>query len=178
MKKTIIAAILICLIAAGCTKDAAQSYRIFYGRGIDRIETAKQFALDFSGEKKEKVSFELEEYDALKRVYKFKFGNSARSYRCEIDSETGLTIQYEFDGEPNFNRCSGGILGQSEVIAIIMRIDDSVDESGISMHVDKQNDDGLTVYEGEAYGSIYKYYFEIEAVSGAVVQWKTSALAS
>ncbi len=176
MKKTITAVMLVCLIASGCARNTVQSYRIFYGGKIGQIETAKQFALDFSGEKRDKVSFELEEYDALKRVYKLKFGNWARSYRCEIDSETGLILQYEFDGEPNFNRYSGGILGQSEAMEIIMKIDDSVDESDISMHVDKQNDDGLTVYEGEAYGGMYKYYFEIEAVSGAIVQWETSKI--
>lgn len=167
---------LVCLIAAGCAKNTVQSQRIFYGGKIGRIETAKQFALDVSGENKEKVSFELEEYDELKRVYKLKFRNSLRSYRCEIDSEIGLIIQYEFDGEPNFNRYSRGVLGQSEVVKIIMKLDNSIDESVIAMHVDKRNDDGLTVYEGEAYSGIYKYCFEIEAASGAIVQWETSKI--
>lgn len=155
-------------------KKCSSKLSHFYGGKIDRIETAKQFALDFSGENREKVSFELEEYDELERVYKLKFGNSLRSYRCEIDSETGLIIKYEFDGEPNFNRYSEGVLGQSEVVKIIMKIDNSVVESDIAMHIDKRNDDGITVYEGEAYSGIYKYCFEIEAVSGAIVQWETS----
>ncbi len=41
----------------------------------------------FQTKRGEKASFELEEYEALKRVYKIKFRNSVLSYRCEIDSE-------------------------------------------------------------------------------------------
>jgi hypothetical protein len=150
------------------------NYQVFYGSKIDSIEAAKEFALAFSKVAPSEVEFELEEFDPSKKAYIFEYGNDNRSYSCQIDSENGIIEKYEFDGTlPSF-AMRNDIMGQEEICAIVMAIDPTVNRSSILMHMDKFDDDNLTVYEGEATGEEYFYKFEFHVSSGLILEWSTA----
>jgi hypothetical protein len=150
------------------------NYRVFYGDKIDSMEAAKDFALAFSKVDSADIEFELEEFDPVKKTYSFKYGNDNCSYSCQIDSENGIIEHYEFDGTlPSF-AMRNEIMGQEEICAVVMTIDPSVNRNSIIMHMDKLDDDNLTVYEGEATGEEYYYQFEFHVSSGIIVEWNTS----
>ena len=136
-------------------------------------DKAKSIALDHAGLKSSSVTFLKAklDYDDGRRVYDVEFYSSSKEYDYEIDAATGDILSYDFDAEsytPGSGNGSGSYISQSKAKQIV---EDRAGVSGTFREFKLDYDDGRAVYEGEMRADRMEYEFEIDAVSGAILEW-------
>lgn len=136
-------------------------------------DKAKSIALDHAGLKSSSVTFLKAklDYDDGRRVYDVEFYSSSKEYDYEIDAATGDILSYDFDAEsytPSSGNGSGSYISESRAKQIV---EDRAGVSGTFREFKLDYDDGRAVYEGEMRADRMEYEFEIDAVSGAILEW-------
>lgn len=136
-------------------------------------DKAKSIALDHAGLKSSSVTFLKAklDYDDGRRVYDVEFYSSSKEYDYEIDAATGDILSYDFDAEsytPSSGNGSGSYISESKAKQIV---EDRAGVSGTFREFKLDYDDGRAVYEGEMRADRMEYEFEIDAVSGAILEW-------
>lgn len=171
---------IVCVaIIASCNNEQLhqnQSYQIVSQVSLDSLDMAKAFALAFSGIAIEnnELYFSQQRYDPEAQIYEFTYSFQNCDYYCKIGIEDNIVLEYEFDGTLSRGRTSGRVLGQSEIRSLLLLMDETINESTITMQMDKSDDDGQAVYEGTASGKGFDYEFEFQVNSGIIVQWKSN----
>ena len=133
------------------------------------LEDAKQLILDrFPGVT---IASIREERDDGKRLYEGRADDDEYTYKFEIDAQTGLLLELNMkrirrssDAAPANNTLI------SEESARQIALAQAGDGASIrSIRLDRE--DGRQVYEGKGREGGFEFEFEIDAVTGAILDW-------
>ena len=113
-----------------------------------------------------------------RRVYEVEFYSGNREYDYEIDAATGAVLSCDFDAErytpassgssnPN---TSGSYIGEARAKELV---EQRAGTTGTYREFHLERDDGRMVYEGELRSGRTEYEFQIDAVTGAILEWET-----
>lgn len=150
-------------------------------------EQAKALAAAHAGQTTDSVTFEKvkSEYDDGRLLYKIEFHTADRKeYEYEIDAVTGTIIEWEYDAKhysplppavtpspsPAPATPSSGVTMESAK-ATALKMAGLSSENVRWGKVKQDYDDGRLIYEGEFYYNNMEYEFEIDAATGAVIDW-------
>ena len=97
-------------------------------------------------------------------------------YDYDIDAATGQIRSKDTDIENDFPTLqpSGVTITQADAIALVLEKVPGAAESDVRIHLD--NDDGRTVYEGSLVLDQTEYDFEIDAETGAFLEWEQESI--
>ncbi len=149
--------------------------------GLITEEQAKSKALAHAGLSASQVNFiwVKQDWEDGRRVYEVEFyTDDYQEYDYEIDARTGEILSFDYDAE-GYNRpeqnLSGSYIGQDKAASIALSYVSGATQANVrSVKLDW--DDGRWVYEVEFYTADgMEYDYEIDAVSGAVVQYDHDA---
>ena len=135
-------------------------------------EKAKEIALNHAGVKESEAVFLHKErdYDDGRLTYDVEFYSGNIEYDYEIDAATGSILGYDYDAErytPTQN--SGSYIGEARAKEIVRS------RAGITGGTFREFkldfDDGRAIYEGELRNGWTEYEFEIDAVTGTLLEW-------
>ena len=135
---------------------------------------AKELALKHAGLSSKEVSFlQLKlDWDDGRAVYEVEFYSGNREYDYEIDAVTGAVVDFDSDIEDyTIPSGSAGLIGKDRAKELALK------HAGLSIkkvsfvRVELDRDDGRAVYEVEFYSGNREYDYEIDAVTGAVVDF-------
>lgn len=148
------------------------------------LADAKKTALSDAGLEESEVTFikeKLEPEDGI-WVYVLEFYTSQGEYEYEINAYTGVVI------DRSVEMFGGALSGQSPVSSDARYIDVeqaksiAVSHAGFSesevtfSKAESDYDDGKTVYEIEFYKGQTEYEYEVDAVSGTVLEYKSELM--
>ena len=113
-----------------------------------------------------------------RRVYEVEFYSGNREYDYEIDAATGAVLSCDFDAErytpassgssnPN---TSGSYIGEARAKELV---EQRAGTTGTYREFHLERDDGRMVYEGELRSGRTEYEFQIDAVTGAILEWES-----
>ena len=133
---------------------------------------AKEIALDHAGLSSSQVTFVRAklDWDDGRAEYEVEFYTNGKEYDYEIDALTGDIRSYDYDAEyyaPSTSR--DDLIGESKAKAIVQ--DRAGSTSGTFREFKLDWDDGRAKYEGEYRVGYTEYDFEIDAATGAVLEW-------
>lgn len=135
------------------------------------VEKAKSAALKHAGLSSGDVTFlkaQLD-YDGGIRVYDVEFWSGSKEYDYEIDAATGSVRSCDWDIEDYTPVSSGSdTLSEAQIKAIVEK---KAGTTGTYRDFHLDRDDGRLVYEGELRSNGMEYEFEIDAVTGAILDW-------
>lgn len=135
-------------------------------------DEAKAKALAHAGLKADQVIFvkhRLEKEDG-RLVYDVEFYTSGKEYDYEIDANTGAVISYDYDAE-NYDakQDSGNYLSEAKIKEIALaQVPGAKTSDVVKVKLDK--DDGRTQYEVKIIKGGMEYEFEIDAVTGTILE--------
>lgn len=152
------------------------------------LEQAKAFAAAHAGLTAEAVTFKKAETDLDdgRVIHEIEFFTADRKeYEYEIDAATGAVLKWEYDlkhytpltqtQKPASDAAQSkpattvsGIEGAKAAALKMAGLSDSDVRWG---EVEQDYDDGRLIYEGEFYYNHMEYEFEIDAATGAVIDW-------
>ena len=136
------------------------------------IEKAKEIALKHAGLTAVETVFSYEKtgYEQCRRVYEIKLYSGNNTYSYDIDVVTGKILSYEFDKErESLQNTSGNYISEAEVKKIVEKL---AGTSGTFKKLKLESENGTAVYEGKMYSGKTEYEFEIDALTGAVLDWE------
>ena len=135
------------------------------------VEKAKSAALKHAGLSSGDVTFlkaQLD-YDDGIRVYDVEFWSGSKEYDYEIDAATGSVRSCDWDIEDYTPvSSSSDTLSKAQIKAIVEK---KAGTTGTYRDFHLDRDDGRLVYEGELRSNGMEYEFEIDAVTGAILDW-------
>ena len=132
---------------------------------------AKSIALKHAGVSSSKATFVHVEadYEDGRKVYEVEFYSGNKEYDYEIDAATGDIVSYDYDAEyyaPSQN--TGSYISESKAKSIV---EDKAGTSGAYREFKLDYDDGRAVYEGELVSGRTEYEFELDALTGTILDW-------
>lgn len=163
------------------SQTSGSSYGAGTAGGIT-VNEAKNKAMEHAGVEKESVQFiQVDtDWDDGVQLYEVEFSADGKEYDYEISAQDGTIVKFSVDSEyennyPQGNQIEGsanqtGItMDQARKIAAdqIGEIDES------SIYVKQDYDHGRNIYEGKAYDNGIEYEFEIDGLTGKILEWKT-----
>ena len=145
------------------------------------VDKAKEIALNHAGVKAADATFieAKRDYDDGRLVYELEFvvisNGAIKEYDYEILAADGTIVSYDYDIEtsytvPNGNAQTAGTLSEADAKALVLAQIPSATET----HFKKwklEKDDGRWVYEGEVVYDTWEYEFEMDAATGAFLEW-------
>ena len=109
------------------------------------------------------------DYEHGRRVYEVEFFSGNKEFDYEIDAATGDILSYDFDAERyNIPSNSGDYISEAQAKQIVEQM---AGTTGFYKDFKLDVDDGRVIYEGELRSGWMEYEFEIDAVTGAVLDW-------
>lgn len=135
---------------------------------------AKEIALDHAKLSASEANFlwVKMDWEHGRPVYEVEFWSGSTEYDYEIDAVTGDVLSYDFDVEnyniPSGGQTSGNYISQERARQIAQ---DRVPTATL-VELKFEFDDGRAVYEGKLREGRMEYEFEIDAVSGSILQWE------
>ena len=132
-------------------------------------EKAKSIALEHAGVAAADTVFinvELD-YDDGMRVYDVEFFSGNKEYDYKIDAASGAILGFDFDVEwYTVSSKASDYIGEAKAKQIVEQA------AGTSLwEVEFDLDDGRACYEGTLRNGNVEYEFEIDAVTGAILDW-------
>lgn len=94
-------------------------------------------------------------------------------YDYDIDATTGKIVSMDRDIDDDFritDQLSGEIISEDEAKKVALAKVPQAAEQDVRVHLDE--DDGRQIYEGSIYLDGIEYEFEIDAVSGVLLEWE------
>lgn len=134
---------------------------------------AKEAALNHAGLTSSQVSFlevKLDREDG-RAVYEVEFYSGNKEYDYEIDAASGSVVSYDFDIENYTIPSSGSSSGNYITREKAQQLAQAKAPNATLVKLEFEFDDGRAVYEGELREGRTEYEFEIDAVTGAFIQW-------
>lgn len=133
---------------------------------------AKSIALDHADVSSSAATFDHVELDWEdgRAIYEVEFHAGNKEYDYDIDAITGKILSYDFDAEhyaPSDDK--DDLISESKAKSIVK--DRAGSASGTFQEFKLDWDDGRAVYEGEYRVGYAEYDFEIDAATGAVLEW-------
>ena len=151
------------------------------GGSIDEA-AAKQIALDHAGVSEGDTAFLMSksDYDDGVAVYDVEFyvASTNTEYDYEIDASTGEIRSYDYDAE-NYSgtqSTTGETKAEAEIRQIALAKVPGATDKDIQLTLDR--DDGKLRYEGKIIYDGTEYEFEIDAYSGAILEWDAESVFS
>ena len=148
------------------------------------VDEAKNMAMNHSGVKKEEVQFIQvnTDWDDGKQLYEVEFSANGKEYDYEISTQDGTIVSYSVDQEYESSIQPGNqtgdpsgqtVISMEQAKEIVAAQIEGIDVSGI--YIKQDYDHGRVVYEGDAYYNGTKYEFEIDGLTGKLLEWKSKA---
>ena len=136
-------------------------------------EQAQALALKHAGVDEADTAFVYSkaDYEDGLRVYDVEFYADGREYDYEIDAADGTILSFDYDVEwyeGPASAASADRLTEAQVKEIVER---TAGTTGVYTEFKLDMDDGRLLYEGELRSGRMEYEFEIDALTGAVVDW-------
>ena len=167
-------------VQAGDTSTTTQTGGA-QGGSIDET-AAKQIALDHAGVSESDTAFLMSksDYDDGVAVYDVEFyvASTNTEYDYEIDATTGEIRSYDYDAE-NYSgtqSTTGETKAEAEIRQIALAKVPGATDKDIQLTLDR--DDGKLRYEGKIIYDGTEYEFEIDAYSGAILEWDAESVFS
>ncbi len=147
---------------------------------------AKQTALEHAGVAESDTAFlrVTQDYDDGVQVFDVEFYVAATNseYDYEISASTGEILSFDQDAEGYNPNQSGNVAGntagttktEAEIQEIALAKVPGATKDDIRLKLDR--DDGRLLYEGTIVYEEMKYDFEIDAYSGAVLEWEAESV--
>lgn len=165
-KKKIIASLSALALVAGISTQA-------FAAGTVSQTTAQSTALNHAGIAQADTSWlntQLD-YDDGRQIYEVEFRSGSTEYDYDIDASNGTILS--FSSELEYYGQTDGTTGTavSEADAkktALARVSGATDSN---IRIRSDYDDGRTVYEGTIVYGEMKYEFEINASTGAIIEW-------
>ncbi|MBC8544361.1 PepSY domain-containing protein [Bianquea renquensis] len=143
-------------------------------------EDAKMKALTHAGLSSSDVQFVKAELDIDdgKAHYDVEFYSGTTEYDYEVDAYDGTILKFDADVE-NFtiptNDSSASYLGDAKAKAAALQHANLSEGDVTFTKVKLDHDDGRMIYDVEFYSSSGDYEYEIDAFSGAILEWDCDA---
>ena len=134
-------------------------------------EKAKSIALGHAGVAAADTAFIYArlDYDDGLRVYDVEFFSGNKEYDYKIDAASGTVLGSDFDIEwYTIPTTQGDYIGETKVKQIV---EQAAGATGVFTELKLETDDGRVLYEGEMRSGRTEYEFEIDAVTGTIVDW-------
>ena len=171
-------------------------------KGIS-LEQAQELALKNAGLEANQVTFlkQKTDLDDGRLIYEIEFyTNAYQKYDYDVDSQTGQIIAWDFDNDSVYAKQDASYQnqqGKSQKTSKQQTESSSETNRSISLEdakasalkhanlknnqvtwgrVYKEYDDGRLIYKGEFYHNMLEYEFEVDAVSGAIVDWDVESV--
>lgn len=168
-------------VQAGDTSSTTTQTGGAQGGSIDEA-AAKQIALDHAGVSEGDTAFLMSkaDYDDGVAVYDVEFyvASTNTEYDYEIDAATGEIRSYDYDAE-NYSgtqSTTGETKAEAEIRQIALAKVPGATDKDIQLTLDR--DDGKLRYEGKIIYDGTEYEFEIDAYSGAILEWDAESVFS
>ena len=134
-------------------------------------EKAKSIALSHAGVKAADTLFlsAEQDYDDGMRVYDVEFFAGNKEYDYKVDAANGKVLSFDYDTERRTPATSSDYIGEAKAKQIVEK---AAGTTGVYSEFKLELDDGRALYEGELRSGAMEYEFEIDAVTGAIVDWE------
>ena len=135
---------------------------------------AKELALKHAGLSGKEVSFlQLKlDWDDGRAVYEVEFYSGSREYDYEIDALTGAVVDFDSDIEDYTTPSdSADLIGKDRAKELALKHAGLSGKEVSFVRVELDRDDGRMFYEVEFYSGSREYDYEIDALTGAVVDF-------
>ena len=149
-------------------------------QAVDEAQ-AKQIALAHAGVQESDTAFLWVEadYEDGVQVYDVEFyvASTHSEYDYEIDAATGEIRSFDYDAE-NYNagQDTGGTDAKSEDEIRQIALDKVPGATDKDIRLQLDRDDGKLLYEGKIVYQGMEYEFEIDAYSGAILEWEAESI--
>ena len=177
---------------AGVSQHATAGSSTMVNGGITERE-AKSIAARNAGVTEEQIQYITvkQDWDDGRARYEVEFTAAGVEYDYELDASDGRILSAESEvidkgyrasqngttGSQNATSTSlttpGGVSIETAKQTVMDRIP-GIDAGNIYIHPDY--DDGISLYEGEAYYAEVKYEFEINAENGNIISWEAESI--
>lgn len=177
---------------AGVSQHAAAGSATMVNGGITEQE-AKNIAAGNAGVTEEQIQYITvkQDWDDDRARYEVEFTAAGVEYDYELDASDGRILSADSEvidrgysasqdgttGSRNADGTSqtapGGVSIETAKQTVMDRIP-GIDAGNIYIHPDY--DDGISLYEGEAYYAEVKYEFEINAENGNIISWEAESI--
>lgn len=135
-------------------------------------DQAKAIALEHAGVAEADATFYRvkSDRDDGRSVYEIEFYSGTTEYDYEIDQNSGEILSYDSDIEGWAAASQGGepITLEQATELVVARVEGLTAQE---VRIHEEYDDGRQVYEGEAWYNGTEYEFEIDASTGAFLNW-------
>lgn len=137
---------------------------------------AKSIALKDAGVSESDTSYlkVKPDYDDGVQVYEVEFYAGGTEYDYEIEAATGKIRSKDYDAEGYTPEQTGSAKTESEIQAIALAKVPGATAEHIRLKQDY--DDGRALYEGQIIYDGMEYEFEIDAYSGAILEWDAESV--
>ena len=145
------------------------------------LDKAKEIALTHAGIKAADATFieAKRDYDDGRLVYELEFivisNGTAKEYDYEVAASDGTIVSYDYDIEASYTVPSGntqttGTLAEADAKALALAQVAGATADNIYKWK-KDYDDGRWIYEGKIVYNGWEYEFEMDASTGAFLEW-------
>lgn len=145
------------------------------------LDKAKEIALTHAGIKAADATFieAKRDYDDGRLVYELEFivisNGTAKEYDYEVAASDGTIVSYDYDIEASYTVPSGntqttGTLAEADAKALALAQVAGATADNI-FKWKKDYDDGRWIYEGKIVYNGWEYEFEMDASTGAFLEW-------
>lgn len=145
------------------------------------LDKAKEIALTHAGVKAADATFieAKRDYDDGRLVYELEFivisNGTAKEYDYEVAASDGTIVSYDYDIEASYTVPSGttqttGTLAEADAKALALAQVAGATADNIYKWK-KDYDDGRWIYEGKIVYNGWEYEFEMDASTGAFLEW-------
>ena len=168
---------------AGVSQHAAAGSATMVNGGITEQE-AKNIAAGNAGVTEEQIQYITvkQDWDDGRARYEVEFTAAGVEYDYELDASDGRILSADSEViDRGYSASQDGTTGsrnaagtsQTAKQTVMDRIP-GIDAGNIYIHPDY--DDGISLYEGEAYYAEVKYEFEINAENGNIISWEAESI--
>lgn len=170
---------------AGVSQHATAGSSTMVNGGITEQE-AKDIATGNAGVTEEQIQYITvkQDWDDGQARYEVEFTAAGVEYDYELDASDGRILSADSevidkgysasqDGAGTSQTIPGGVSIETAKQTVMDKIP-GIDAGNIYIHADY--DDGIALYEGEAYYAEVKYEFEINAENGTIISWEAESI--
>lgn len=130
------------------------------------LDEARAIALEHAGVQESDATFVKEKNG--KSTYELEFYSGETEYDYEIDKATGAILNVDRDAEEYTPPQQNGLtLDEARTLAL-SRVSGATERH---IEIERDEDDGHIIYEGEIHYGNAEYEFEIDAASGTILEW-------
>ena len=160
---------------AGVSQHATAGSATMVNGGITEQE-AKSIATGNAGVTEDGIQYITvkQDWDDGKARYEVEFTAAGVEYDYELDASDGRILSADSQNAAGTSQTTQGGVSIETAKQTVMDKIPGIDAGNIYIHTDY--DDGISLYEGEAYYAEVKYEFEINAENGNIISWEAESI--